>query len=219
MLVKSGEIYAWPISKYLFKEVRVLNICLNMWKSKIAFALFALSPVFVGKVGAHSFLLINHWSVFFWSNSFTGCAVWIYFASFNLCGHLQPSKVLRILHRDLLLRRRVSQVEVKLLWRKLNIFANFLKYSNIKSTTFSSLSQYFVFWRIFFSRAHLPYVAPTKYRQSSDYAAIVLGTSLLFTGRYLFCKYFYFCQKRLYFSFCIFLFMYVCFVYWNKKQN
>jgi len=31
-------------------------------------------------------------------------------------------------------------------------------------------------------RAHLPYVAPTKYRQSSDYAAIVLGTSLLFTG-------------------------------------
>jgi len=31
-------------------------------------------------------------------------------------------------------------------------------------------------------RAHLPYVAPTQYRQSSDYAAVVLGTSLLFTG-------------------------------------
>ena len=35
-----------------------------------------------------------------------------------------------------------------------------------------------------FSRAHLPYVAPTQYRQSSDYAAVVLGTSLLFTGNH-----------------------------------
>ena len=75
---------------------------------------------------------------------------------------------------------------------KLNIFANFflsLKYSDIKINNLSISATISLFLRKFFSRAHLPYVAPTKYRQSSDYAAIVLGTSLLFTGLYLFCKF------------------------------
>ena len=162
-------------------------------ESYILHLLYLPYPLFLLKELGHTlFFKFNRLSVFSCeetSNLFPGCSVWIYFASFNLCGHLQSSKVLRILHRDLLLRRRVSQAEVKLLWRKLNIFANFLKYSNIKINNFLSLRQYLIFWQKFFSRAHLPYVAPTKYRQSSDYAAIVLGTSLLFTGLYLSCKF------------------------------
>ena len=74
----------------------------------------------------------------------------------------------------------------------MNIFANFflsLKYSDIKINNLSISATISLFLRKFFSRAHLPYVAPTKYRQSSDYAAIVLGTSLLFTGLYLSCKF------------------------------
>ena len=104
--------------KYLLKHVKVIDIFHLLY---LPYPLFLLKK-------------LGNWSVFFCtetSNTFKGCSLWIYFASFNLCGHLQSSKVLRILHRDLLLRRRVSQEEVKLPWCKLNIFANFFFLSNI----------------------------------------------------------------------------------------
>ena len=119
-------------------------------ESYILHLLYLPYPLFLLKESGYTlFFKFNRLSVFFCeetSNLFPGCSVWIYFASFNLCGHLQSSKVLRILHRDLLLRRRVSQAEVKLLWRKLNTFANFLKYSNIKINNFfiSATISYFL---------------------------------------------------------------------------
>ena len=78
------------------------------------------------------------------------------------------------------------------MWTKISSFAINLRISEEQSSLcyFVSPSQISIpcsqsrksILFCFTSRAHLPYVAPTSYRQSSDYAAVVLSASLLFTG-------------------------------------